>query len=183
MLFRSHIDHVGWNTRLLDGRWVPTFPRARYVFSKTDRDHFDAEHGPGGKSGNAPLIWADSILPVIESGQAQCVEGTSMIGDDLLIEPAPGHTPGHVTIALRRPGAEALFVGDVLHHPMQLVYPEWSSAFCFDPRQAAATRQRILERCAESGAFLCPAHFGKPHYGRLLREGSGFRLIDPRTGT
>lgn len=179
MCTHLHVDHVGWNTQLIDGRWVPTFPNARYIFSKVDRDHFDPERGEGGRAGNGPLIWADSILPVIESGQAEAVESTSTVGDDLLIEPAPGHTPGHVTIALKRPQGEALFVGDVLHHPIQLVYPDWSSAFCHDPRQAAVSRRQVLDRCADSGALLCPAHFGRPHYGRIRREGGSYRLAGP----
>lgn len=171
-----HVDHVGWNTRLDNGRWVPTFPNARYVFSKTERDHFDPSRGQSGMAGNAPLIWADSILPVIDSGKAHVVDGTDLIGGDLMIEPAPGHTPGHVTLALERPQGRALFTGDITHHPIQLHYPDWSSAFCFDKAQSAATRRRVLERCADTGALYCPAHFGRPHAGRIARTGNAFRL-------
>ena len=121
-----HIDHVGWNTRLDNGRWVPTFPNAKYVFSKVDRDYFNADGGVGGKSGEGPKIWADSILPVIASGQAMAVDMTHKLGDGLLIEPAPGHSPGHVVLRAQSKGEEALFVGDVLHHPMQIYETAWS---------------------------------------------------------
>ncbi len=60
-----HADHCGWNTRLLDGRWVPTFPNAKYVFSKAEQDHWA---GPAGRQGFNAGVYADSVLPVVESG-------------------------------------------------------------------------------------------------------------------
>jgi glyoxylase-like metal-dependent hydrolase (beta-lactamase superfamily II) len=169
-----HIDHVGWNTRLDNGRWVPTFPNAKYVFSKVDRDYFNGESGAGGKAGDSPKIWADSILPVIESGQAMAVEMTHKLGDGLLIEPAPGHSPGHVVLKAQSKGQEALFVGDVLHHPMQVYETGWSSAFCTDPEQARTSRRNVLAHCASHGSLLCPAHFGTPHLGRIAEKGGKF---------
>ena len=169
-----HIDHVGWNTRLENGRWVPTFPNAKYVFSKVDRDYFNAESGVGGKAGEGPKIWADSILPVIASGQAMAVDMTHKLGDGLLIEPAPGHSPGHVVLKAQSKGEEALFVGDVLHHPMQIYETAWSSAFCSDPAQARVSRRNVLAHCASQGSLLCPAHFGIPHLGRIAEKGGAF---------
>ena len=173
MCTHLHVDHVGWNTRLLDGRWVPTFPNAKYVMSRVDRNFFDPAQNADLTEGSA-LIYQDSILPVIESGQAQLIETTDQIGDGLLIEPAPGHSPGHVVLRLLSQGQEGMFIGDVMHQPIQVYRPEWSSRFCDDPKLAAQSRLRVLEQCAESGCRVFPAHFGAPHVGWVRRKGSGF---------
>jgi len=172
-----HIDHVGWNTQLDNGRWVPTFPNAKYVFSKVDRDFYDPVTGEGGKAGEGPKIWADSIQPVIESGQAMAIDMTHKLGDGLLIEPAPGHTPGHVLLKAQSKGQEALFVGDVIHHPMQIYQTEWSTNFCTDPAQARISRRNMLAHCASHGSLLCPAHFGVPHLGRVREKGGKFSFV------
>jgi len=170
-----HVDHVGWNTKLLDGRWVPTFPNAKYVFSKVAHDHWD----PARNAALAPAqaaIFLDSVLPVIEAGQAVETGMTDAIGDGLLIEPAPGHAPGHVILRLQSGGQEGVFLGDVMHHPVQVVRPEWSSRFCAEPRMAEQSRRRVLELCCETGARVFPAHLGAPHVGWVRREGDGFRF-------
>jgi glyoxylase-like metal-dependent hydrolase (beta-lactamase superfamily II) len=172
-----HVDHVGWNTRLDNDRWVPTFPNAKYVFSKIDRNYFDPARGEGGKAGDSPKIWADSILPVIERRQELCIEGSHKLGDGLMIEPAPGHSPGHVFLSLEDKSQEALFVGDILHHPMQIYETAWSSAFCSDPEQARHSRRRVLAHCADHGSLLCPAHFGAPHLGRVREKGGKFSYL------
>ena len=170
-----HVDHVGWNTKLLDGRWVPTFPTAKYVFSKVERDHWDPARNPDLTPAQA-AIFQDSVLPVIASGQAMVVDMTDQIGDGLLIEPAPGHAPGHVVLRLQSGGDEGIFIGDVMHHPIQVYRPEWSSAFDTDPRQAEQSRRRVLDLCCETGARVFPAHFGVPHTGFVRRAGSGYRF-------
>lgn len=166
-----HIDHVGWNTRLRDGRWVPTFPNARYIYGRKDMQLFD---------GTIPItderrqVYADSVLPVIEAGQVDFVDGETALGDLLHISPAPGHTPGHVVLRLADGGREALFTGDIMHHPIQVFEPEWNSAFCIDKVAARATRRKVLERCASHGGLLCPAHFGAPHAGHVTAKGGAF---------
>lgn len=171
-----HADHVGWNTRLRDGRWVPTFPRAKYLFSRTECEYWD----PRGKSPELAedpgrrIVFADSVLPVIEAGQAQLVDGTHAIDDSLLVEPAPGHTRGHVILKLAAGGAGGVFCGDVLHHPLQVYAPHWNSRFCELPDQARATRRRVLEHCAERGALLFPAHFGAPHVAAIETRAEAF---------
>jgi glyoxylase-like metal-dependent hydrolase (beta-lactamase superfamily II) len=170
-----HVDHVGWNTQLKDGRWSPTFPNAKYVFSKADRDFFDPARGEGGRRGDGANIWNDSVLPILEAKQDLVVEGYHSLGDDLLIEPVPGHSPGHVLLKLLgQDGTEALFIGDVMHHPMQIYEVDWSSAFCSDPVEARRSRRRVLEHCAANGSTLCPAHFGAPHYGHIREKGGKF---------
>lgn len=173
-----HVDHVGWNTRLENGRWVPTFPNAKYVFSKTDRDYFDPRHGESGQK--TASIFNDSVLPILEAKQDMVVEGTIQLGDGLTIEPAPGHSPGHVLITLTAGGSEVLFIGDIMHNPIQIAYPAWSSAFCFDPDQARRTRARVLERSATRQSLLCPGHFGGPHVGRVAEAGGRFTYLPGR---
>jgi glyoxylase-like metal-dependent hydrolase (beta-lactamase superfamily II) len=180
-----HVDHVGWNTRLDNGRWVPTFPNARYLFAATElefwqarraQQHADAFDVVGDK------VFDDSVLPVVEAGLVDLVDGTHRILDGLLIEPAPGHTPGSVTLELDAGGGRTLFTGDILHHPLQVRLPEWNSAFCELPAEARATRRRVLEHCAETGALLMPAHFGWPHAGTISRHDEGFTIdyVEPK---
>jgi glyoxylase-like metal-dependent hydrolase (beta-lactamase superfamily II) len=170
-----HVDHVGWNTRLDDGRWVPTFPNAKYVFSKIDRDFFDPTRGEAGRLGDRTNVWNDSLLPILEAKQDLVVDGFHELGESLLIEPVPGHTPGHVLLKLLgQDGSEALFIGDVMHHPIQIYEVDWSSAFCSDPVEARRSRRRVLEHCASHGSTLCPAHFGVPHYGHIREKGGRF---------
>ncbi len=175
-----HVDHVGWNTRLKDGRWVPTFPNAKYVFSKTDRDYFDPARGEGGKDVLNAQVFNDSVLPILEAGQDMVVDGTQQLGDALTISPAPGHSPGHVLIALQSRGSEALFTGDIMHHPIQIHCPDWSSAFCFDPGAARRSRRRVLERAAARGSVLYPAHFAEPHIARVAERAGGFAYLPGR---
>jgi glyoxylase-like metal-dependent hydrolase (beta-lactamase superfamily II) len=166
-----HADHVGWNTRLENGRWVPTFPNARYVFSKTE---FDAYSAISREAEDGRPSFEDSVLPVVAAGRAQMVSGAHALEDGFLIEPAPGHTPGHVTIKLDAGSDRAIFTGDILHHALQVYYPHWSSESCADPEQARVTRRRVLEYCADSGALLMPTHFGAPHVCRVERRGDSF---------
>ena len=170
-----HADHIGWNTVLRDGRWVPTFPNARYLFSRIENDFWDPRVNVEFAEDPARSIaYRDSVLPVIESGQAELVDGDHAIDDQLLIEPAPGHTPGHVLLKLCAGGTAGVFCGDVLHHPLQIYAPHWNSRFCGFPEQARATRRRVLEHCAEHEALLFPTHFGAPHVAAILAQGDAF---------
>jgi glyoxylase-like metal-dependent hydrolase (beta-lactamase superfamily II) len=175
-----HVDHVGWNTRLHNGRWVPTFPNAKYVFSRTDRDYFDPARGEGGKIDAHARVFNDSVLPILEAKQEVLVDGTMALGDDLTIEPAPGHSPGHVLITLKSKGTEALFTGDIMHNPIQIHHPHWSSAFCSDPDEARRTRRRVLEHAAAKGSLLYPCHFAGPHIARVAETAGGFAYLPGR---
>ncbi len=173
MCTHLHVDHVGWNTRLDGDRWIPTFPNAKYVFSKADRDHWDPERNPA-LDEEARQIFADSVHPVIAAGQDRLVEMEDQIDDNLFIKGAPGHTPGQIMLSLTGGGDEGLFTGDAMHHPIQVYRPRWSSRFCTDPVQSADTREKILEHCADCNALMLPAHFGAPHAGRVRRRRDGF---------
>ncbi len=178
MCTHLHVDHVGWNTRLRDGRWVPTFPNAKYIFSKQEHDFWAAITPEESEAGglDAALVYADSILPVVEAGQSEMVEGVHAIDDQLLIEPAPGHTPGSCTLKLTSNGQTALFAGDTMHHPLQVYYPDVNSCFCLDPEAARSTRRHILEECASQPQLLLPAHFAPPSCFKVVDNGGGYAL-------
>ncbi len=173
MCTHLHVDHIGWNTRLDNGRWVPTFPNARYVFSREDYEHYlaldrDPQKGPVNQGS-----FRDSILPVVEAGLAQMVSGAVALDENLTVDPAPGHTPGTIAIKLESRGEKALFCGDILHHALQVYRPQWNSFACADAANARASRRKALEHCA-SGALLMPAHFGAPFACRIESKGDGF---------
>ncbi len=171
-----HVDHVGWNTQLIDGRWIPTFSNAKYVFSCDELNFWDPSKNPGLPE-EAKAVFKDSILPVIAAKQVRVVDMSDRLDDDLFIEPAPGHSPGQIVLRLLSGEHEAVFVGDVLHNPVQVYRPGWSSRFCFDPGQAVETRLLLLDRCAERKSLMFPAHFGAPHAGRVVRRAAGFSFV------
>lgn len=168
-----HVDHVGWNTVHEGGRWVPTFPNARYVMPKLDFDFFQAQVA----AGFSPLVdgsFADSVMPVVEAGLVEFVAEAGEVADCLAIEPAPGHCPGMLTFRLRSGGEEAIFSADVMHSPVQVSTPELNTAYCSDPGQARATRAALLARAATREALIMPAHFGAPYCGYIRRQGDGY---------
>ncbi|MED5473894.1 MAG: MBL fold metallo-hydrolase [Pseudomonadota bacterium] len=175
-----HVDHVGWNTKLVDGRWVPTFPNAKYIFSRNEYELWESRH-ENGEAVPVPLVYEDSVLPIVEAGQAIIVEDTHQIDDGMWLEPAPGHTPGHVMLNLKSHEETALMSGDAIHHPIQLIRPEWSSRACEDPHMSAVSRTKMLERVADTNTLLCPAHFGSPTMGHVISHPNGgfrYRLIN-----
>lgn len=168
-----HVDHVGWNTRLLDGRWVPTFPNAKYVFSIDELNFWDPSKNP--HLPEEPRdVFTDSVLPVIAAKQDHVVSMTDQLGDNLLIEPAPGHSPGQIMLRLLGAHDEGVFTGDVMHNPIQVYQPTWNSRLCMDPEQAVQSRLRVLGHCAEHNSLIFPAHFGAPHAGRIRSQANGF---------
>ena len=169
-----HWDHVGWNTRLENGRWVPTFPNARYVMARREFAHWQAVQERREDSPHR-LAFEDSVLPVVRTGQSVLVDDDYALDDSLWFESAPGHTPGNVVIHARSGEERGLFLGDVLHHPFQLMQPEWSTAACSDRALSRATRIRLIEEHAERGTRLLPAHFPSPTLGRIVRRGHAYR--------
>ncbi len=174
MCTHLHVDHCGWNTQLKNGKWVPTFPNAKYIFSRTEYDQWNPADTRYPKSAVNDGVFNDSVLPVVEAGQATMVEGTHALEDGLIIEPAPGHTYGLIVLKVESKGQHALFAGDALHHAVQILRPEWSSGFCDVPEQSAKTRRKLMEHCAEKNALLMPAHFPPPHAVRVRAKGDNF---------
>ena len=173
-----HVDHVGWNTRLQNGRWVPTFPNATYLFHRTEYEYWE-RHEMDDNVGSGMTrreSFEDSVLPVMESGQASLVEGDYAIDDSLRLEPSPGHSPGHVYLNLETSSGGAVFTGDVMHHPLQIAFPELNSRYCYDPAQSRATREAIVERCADTSTMVLAAHFPHPVAGRISTAGTRCRF-------
>ena len=162
-----HSDHCGWNTQLIDGRWVPTFPNAKYVMARREAEH--AETGSG-------YTYSERILPVIEAGQAVLVDMDHALDDEIWLEPTPGHTPGHVAVGLASNGQEAVMCGDLMHCPIQCVHPEWRYRIDTDPLLANETRRKFLEASCEGGRLVMTAHFPAPSMGHVAREGEAFRF-------
>jgi glyoxylase-like metal-dependent hydrolase (beta-lactamase superfamily II) len=177
-----HYDHVGWNTRLDAGTWVPTFPNAVYLVPRADYDYF---HPANAARMRAPrtdderrraegmaLVFADSIEPIEAAGQLVLWESGYRVGDALRLEPAPGHTPGSSVAWLETTDARVVFAGDLLHSPVQILRPGDRSSFDLDAGAARASRRRILAAAARAGAVLCPAHFGG-HGAAVIEAGPG----------
>jgi glyoxylase-like metal-dependent hydrolase (beta-lactamase superfamily II) len=173
MCTHMHADHVGWNTRLLDGRWVPTFPNARYVFNRVELEHWDPQKGAGTGWGQAG-VFEDSVLPCIEAGLAQVVDDGFTIDDRMWLESAPGHSPGHCVIRTAAQGQSAIFTGDCMHSPLQIACPEISTVACTNPADAVRSRRRVLSEAAERRSIIVPAHFPAPFAGTVTADGDGF---------
>jgi glyoxylase-like metal-dependent hydrolase (beta-lactamase superfamily II) len=173
MCTHLHWDHVGWNTRLLDGKWVPTFPNARYIIGRTEYDYWDARFQRG-EEGIHLTSFADSVLPVMREGLAVLVDDTYELDKGLWLEPCFGHSPGHVLINLASNGAHGLVSGDVIHHRIQLAFPEMSTIADTDRALARVNRTALIERLADSPTILVPAHFPPPVFGRVARCEQGF---------
>ena len=172
-----HVDHVGWNTRLVDGRWVPTFPNARYVIGRHELAHWqDPAAGPALHAWGIPVI-ADSVDPILAAGLADLVDDGDTILQGVTLRAAPGHTAGQLAVWLGSDGAQGVFTADVFHQPMQVARPGWNSCFCEVPDAAIATRLALFQSAAETGAVLFPSHTGAPHAGRVVRDGAGFRFV------
>ena len=162
-----HFDHVGWNTRLVGGRWVPTFPNARYLFSRTDYEYWDEGH-----EGFA-LTFGDAVRPVVEAGLADLVDMDHRVTDEVWFEPTPGHSPGHVSVRISSDGHQAVITGDLVHHPVQFVAPHWGSNADVDPARAEVTRRAFRDRYGDSAVRIFGTHFGGPSCGYLRRHLDG----------
>jgi len=162
-----HFDHVGWNTRLVDGAWAPTFPNARYLFSRVDYEYWDA-----GNEGFA-FTFGDAVRPVFEAGLADLVEMDHRVTDEVWFEPTPGHSPGHVSVRISSRGEDAVITGDLLHHPIQFVATHWPSNADVDQAMAESTRVAFRDRFADSGVRVFGTHFGGPSTGFLHRTPAG----------
>lgn len=167
-----HVDHVGWNTRLVDGEWRPTFSKARYVTNRTEFNYWRDQTADA----EARQVFEDSVRPVADAGLYDFVEPGDAVAPGITLVSTPGHTIGHMSLMLR--DGEAVLGGDILHHPCQLAHPDWSSTPDYDPRQSAATRRVFFRRLAGTPTVFVAAHAPDGQGGRVVAEGDGFRL-DP----
>ena len=166
-----HVDHVGWNTMLVDGKWQPTFPNARYLMGRVEFEHWNAVDVDSTKQ-----IMSDSVLPVFDAGLVDLVETDHKICDEVSLIPTVGHSPGHVTVLIQSQGEEGMITGDFIHHPCQFAHPEWSASPDTDPEQARRTRHEVFSRYADTPMLIIGTHFHTPTAGHLKRDGDVYRL-------
>ncbi|WP_169567449.1 MBL fold metallo-hydrolase [Sneathiella limimaris] len=168
-----HVDHVGWNTMLVEGEWVPTFPNARYLIADQEWEHWNG--GDGDKYGEA---FDDSVKPVFDAGLVDLVRVDAEICDQVKLVPTPGHTPGHVSIRISSKGQEAYITGDAMHHPCQMARLDWASSADADKDAAIRTRTGILEGLADTETLMFGTHFASPSAGYVKREADGSFWLD-----
>jgi glyoxylase-like metal-dependent hydrolase (beta-lactamase superfamily II) len=170
MCTHLHVDHVGWNTRLENGRWVPTFPKARYLFSKKELDYWLAEND---KTTLPPIV--DSVIPIVEAKRCDLVTSDHAVDDTVSLLPTPGHTIDHYAVTLGRGGRDGVITGDLIHSPLQARYPDLAMYVDYDAQQGTDTRRKFLETYCDTGTLCCFAHFPSPSRGHVTRWGEGFR--------
>ncbi len=166
-----HVDHVGWNTILVDGRWRPTFPKARYLVARQEWAHWDAQEDEF-----STTVLSESVRPVWDAGLVDLVDETHRVCEEVWLEPTPGHTPGHVSVRISSRGEDAVITGDMIHHPCQLAEPGWGSVADSDFDQGVATREAFLERNVDTPTLVIGTHFAGPTAGRVVRDGRAYRL-------
>ncbi|GHF71305.1 MBL fold metallo-hydrolase [Kitasatospora xanthocidica] len=175
ILTHLHADHVGWNTRQVNGEWVPTFPNARYLTSRAEREFwatYDMEEA-------REQMFRDSVIPVERAGLLSTVDVPhkgAEIAPGLRLIPTPGHTPGHVAVELTSQGETALISGDCVHHPVQLAHPAIGACVDIDPRKSEATRRTLLGSLVGTDTLLLGTHFAPPTAGRVVAHGDAYRL-------
>lgn len=168
-----HVDHVGWNTMWVDEKWVPTFPNARYLFGRTEWDHWSQEQNSQARGED---IIGDSVQPIVDAHLADLVDSDHKITDEIWLEPTPGHTPGHVSVRISSQGEDALITGDFMHHPCQMARPNWRSSADYDGEWAENTRNGLLEQYADQPVLVIGTHFATPTAGHILRDGDVYRF-------
>ena len=168
-----HIDHVGWNTMLVDGKWIPTFPKARFLIGRNEFEHWKTQENDA----HHRQVFVDSVQPVWDAGQVDLVAPDHRICDEVRLMPTPGHTPGHVSVIIESKGERALITGDFVHHPSQLVHPEWTTFADVDPDRGVRTRRELFAELAGKPVLVIGTHFMPPTVGHIVREGAAFRFV------
>ena len=165
-----HVDHVGWNTKLVDGKWVPTFAKASYLFGKTEYEYWrDYTAEP-----DKVAVFEDSVKPVVDAGQAELIPSDHRLCEEISVIPTPGHSPGHMSVLIESDGEQALLSGDVAHHPCQMAHLDWCSVVDTDTAQSAETRHKVFSRFADTPTLVIGGHFSAGH---IRRDGDGFRFV------
>lgn len=174
MCTHLHVDHVGWNTMLVDGEWLPTFPNARYLMAEKEWRHWDANED---ESTYGPVL-ADSVRPIVEAGLADFVAVDEQICPEVRLEPTPGHTPGHVSVHITSGGQEALITGDCIHHPVQMTNTHWCSSADSDQAEGQKTREDLLAKYVDSDVLIIGTHFATPTAGHVKKLSEGSYWLD-----
>jgi glyoxylase-like metal-dependent hydrolase (beta-lactamase superfamily II) len=166
-----HADHVGWNTMLVGCKWVPTFPKARYLIGKREFEHWSHESNE-----EQQAILGDSVRPIFDAGLVDLVETDHRISPELRLTPTPGHTPGHVSVMIQSEGQSAVITGDIAHHPCQMAHPVWATSYDSDTQGATATRAKLFAEWADQPILVIGTHYAAPTAGHVKRDGAAFRF-------
>jgi glyoxylase-like metal-dependent hydrolase (beta-lactamase superfamily II) len=169
-----HFDHVGWNTRKVDGQWVPTFPKARYLFGRHEWAHWKHLRDTGGYHHMDHL--GDSIDPVMAAGLVEFIDADFRLTDEVSLLPTPGHTPGHVSVLIESRGQSAVITGDMMHNPIQIAIPATEARFDMDKSQAARTRSEFINRFNNTATLVIGSHFSDPTAGHIVPDGKAWKL-------
>jgi glyoxylase-like metal-dependent hydrolase (beta-lactamase superfamily II) len=172
-----HVDHVGWNTMLENGRWVPTFPRARYYMSRHELEHTLQEAEASDERSHNGAVVADSVQPILDAGLAAMVDMDARLSPEVRLMPTPGHTPGHVSVVIESKGETAIITGDMMHHPSQIGHPEWSPPFDSDKEASRVTRRAMLKDWADKPILIIGTHFSAPTAGHIQRDGDSYKFV------
>jgi len=175
-----HFDHVGWNTRLVDGAWVPTFPNARYLFGRHEYEHWTMLKETNGYHDLNHMY--DAVEPVVKAGLVDLIEPDHDICPELSLRPTPGHTPGHVSIVVESKGDRAVITGDMMHNPIQFELPGDTARFDMDQAEACRTRKEFVDDMANTDVMVIGSHFSDPSAGFVVRDVDGCRLESKSTG-
>lgn len=168
-----HVDHVGWNTKWEGGRWVPTFPNARYVFAK---DAVDAWRMPKGSGLNAHGT-VNTVQPLLDAAVVDQVDPDHVLTASVRLVSTPGHSHGHFSIEIVSDGRRGFITGDASHHPVQWTAPYWGSKSDIDVDESTHTRQRILDEYLDTDALIMGTHYAGPIAGRLATTSEGIRFV------
>jgi len=174
MCTHLHTDHVGWNTRLDNGRWVPTFPKARYIFAERELGFWEKRQ----KDEPTACPWvADSVLPIVAANRADIVKSAHALNELVTLIPTPGHTIDHYSVHVGKPGGDAVITGDMIHSPLQARYPELGMMVDYDSGQAGRSRRELFGRFCDTSTLVCTAHFPSPSTGRVVRWRDAFDIV------
>jgi glyoxylase-like metal-dependent hydrolase (beta-lactamase superfamily II) len=165
-----HVDHVGWNTKLAGGKWVPTFANARYVFGRGEYEHWRDHSADGAHA----AVFNDSVKPVMDAGKAELIASDAKLTDEITMISTPGHSPGHMSIHIKSDGKEGLLTGDVAHHPCQMAHLDWSSTADSDSKQSVVARRELFSRFADTQTLVIGGHYNPGH---IKRDGAAFKFI------
>jgi glyoxylase-like metal-dependent hydrolase (beta-lactamase superfamily II) len=165
-----HQDHVGWFTRAEGDAWVPTFPRARHLVVREEQEHWDGAD----PADPARTYLVDSVAPVSAAGLVDLVAADHVVSPSVRLVPTPGHSPGHVSVMIESAGASAVITGDLLHHPIQVLYPAWDGPFDEDTTVSEATRRAFFERFADTDTLVLGTHVSTPRAGRIVSTATGY---------
>ena len=174
MCTHLHVDHVGWNTMLVNDEWIPTFPNAQYLISEKEWIYWDKNEN---EDLYGPVI-SDSVRPVIEAGMVNFVDDHFRICDEVNLFPTPGHTPGHISVLINSKKEMAMITGDFIHHPVQMTKTDWCSSADYDKRQGQLTRETLLEEYVDRDVLIIGTHFATPTAGYIKRLEEGGYWLD-----